>query len=111
MQAEVQPSSSVAVLRSGQPPLVDVTDALRRGVAHVESLQENDGSWEAEMVWNTMLLSQYVIVRRVTGRFPLPARERQQILKHYKVHQLADGSWPMHIESDGYVFFTCLAYI
>jgi lanosterol synthase len=90
---------------------VDVTDALRRGVARVESLQEKDGSWEAEMVWNTMLLSQYVIVRRVTGRFPLPARERQQILKHYKTHQLADGSWPMHIESDGYVFFTCLAYI
>jgi squalene/oxidosqualene cyclase-like protein len=96
---------------AGQVPVANTREVLRRAVAHLESLQEADGCWEAEMVWNTMLLSQYVIVRCVTGRFPLPARERQQIIKHYAARQLADGSWPMHIESEGYMFFTCLAYV
>jgi hypothetical protein len=89
----------------------DIADSLRRAVQHLESLQETDGSWEAEMVWNTMLLSQYVIVRRITGRFPLPARERRQIIKHYAVRQRSDGSWPMHIESEGFMFFTSIAYV
>ena len=89
----------------------DASEALRRAVKHLESLREADGRWEAEMVWNTMLLSQYVIVRRVCNAFPLPARERAQIIRHFEVTQRADGSWPMHRESPGYMFFTCLAYV
>jgi lanosterol synthase len=64
------------------------------------------------MVWNTMLLSQYVIVVHATGQAAtLSPRERGQMIKHFTVRQLADGSWPMHIDSDGYLYFTTLAYI
>lgn len=86
-------------------------DALQRAAAYLESLQNDDGSWEGEMVWNTMLLSEYVIVRHATGHADMSARERAQIIKHFSVTQLPDGSWPIHLDSNGYLFFTCLAYL
>ena len=94
--------------------------ALARAIQHLQSIQYPDGYWEAEMVWNTMLLSQYVIARRIVdgaperaqlGRWPVDEATRQKILQHYRVMQLADGSWPMHIEGRGYVFMTTLAYV
>jgi lanosterol synthase len=84
---------------------------VQRAIAHLHSVQWADGRWEAEMVWNTMLLSQYVLTRAVTRRWPLDAETRRKILKNYEVTQLADGSWPMHGEGKGYIFFTTLAYV
>lgn len=62
------------------------------------------------MVWCTMILAQAVIVRTLVGR-PYSAREKAAIVRHFEVSQLPDGSWGMHPESTGYVFFTTLAYI
>ena len=83
---------------------------LASAVSHLASLQHEGGWFEAEMVWNTMLLSQWVMVQHITGR-PIDADRRRRILKHYEVTRLADGSWPMHGEGHGYVFFTTLAYV
>ena len=49
----------------GQPPTGDAKrgDALTRAVAHLAAVQHPTGYWEAEMVWNSMLLSQWVIVQ------------------------------------------------
>jgi lanosterol synthase len=84
--------------------------AERRALESLVSLQQPSGCWEGEMVWNTMILSQYVIVRRVIGR-PFDEKQRAQILKNFTVTQRSDGSWGMHSESEGYVFFTTLAYV
>jgi squalene/oxidosqualene cyclase-like protein len=84
---------------------------LERAVEHLVSLQWPSGHWEAEMVWNTMLLSQYVLTRKITGRWPIDAAAREKIILHYRVTQKPDGSWPMHGEGDGYVFMTTLAYV
>ena len=83
---------------------------LERAIDHLVSLQHTTGYWEAEMVWNTMLLSQWVIVQKIVGR-PIPDDRRRRILRHYEVTRLPDGSWPMHGEGPGYVFFTALAYV
>src|SRR5262249_30911702 len=45
------------------------------------------------------------------GRWPLDEKTRAGILQHYRVTRLADGSWPMHGEGEGYVFMTALAYV
>jgi lanosterol synthase len=90
-------------------PKVD-DPALDRAIGYLVSLQHPTGYWEAEMVWNTMLLSQWVIVQRITGR-AIPEDRRRRILRHYEVTRLPDGSWPMHGEGPGYVFFTALAYV
>lgn len=63
------------------------------------------------MVWNTMLLSQYVLACRMVGRWPLPERDCGQIVRHYQVTQCGDGSWPWHAEAPGSLFVTVLAYV
>jgi squalene cyclase len=83
---------------------------LSRAIAHLISLQRADGAWEGEVVWCTMILSQYVIVRHITAR-PLDEAERRDILRHYQVTRTAEGGWPLHPEGSPLVFTTTLAYI
>ena len=71
-------------------------DSLDRAIAHLCSLQHPSGYWEAEMVWNTMLLSQWVIVQKIVGR-PIHEDRRRRILRHYEVTQLPDGTVPWYV--------------
>src|SRR5689334_752808 len=62
---------------------------LPRALRHLATLQNAPGHWEAEMVWNSMLLSQYVLTRRmVDSTWPLPLETVKKILKHYEVTRL-----------------------
>ena len=67
-------------------------------LAHLIGLQHPDGGWEGEMVWNTMLLSQYVIVHRIVGRAISPEDARAQMIQHYEVTRTPEGGWGMHGE-------------
>src|SRR5690242_8384645 len=58
-----------------------------------------------------MLTSQYVLTCRMVGRWPLPDRDRDQILRHYQTTRCGDGSWPLHGEAAGSLFVTVLAYV
>lgn len=89
------------------PP--SVSKATGKAVQHLLGLQKAGGDWEGEMVWCTMILAQAVVVRTIVGH-PYQEAEKRQIIKHFTVSQAADGSWGMHPESPGYVFFTALAY-
>lgn len=94
-----------------QPPLKSaVAAAARKAVNYLLNQQKPGGDWEGEMVWCTMILAQAIIVRTLAGH-PYSAAERRQIVKHFAVTQAADGSWGMHPESPGYVFFTAIAYV
>jgi 2,3-oxidosqualene cyclase len=85
-------------------------EAEKKALANLLGRQKPKGDFEGEMVWCTMILAQAVIVRTIVGR-PYSADDRSQILKHFAVTQAGDGSWGMHPESPGYVFFTTLSYI
>ena len=85
-------------------------DVLSRAAAHLCALQRRDGSWEGEVVWCTMILSQYVIVRRVTDR-PLADVERDRIVQHYAATRTREGGWALHPEGPPVVFTTALAYV
>src|SRR5437763_16097018 len=92
------------------PPESPGDDSLRRALAHLLTLQKDDGCWEGEMVWCTMILSQYVIVQHLTGR-RWDEVVRQGVIRQYQVTRTADGAWGLHPESGGYVFTTTLAYV
>jgi squalene/oxidosqualene cyclase-like protein len=85
-------------------------NAHRHGLDHLLTLQGADGCWEGEVVWNTMILSQYVIVRHIVGS-PIDEQTRAGMIRHYQVTQTETGGWGMHPESGPYVFFTTLAYV
>jgi squalene/oxidosqualene cyclase-like protein len=90
----------------------DPTDtSLDEAVAHLCSVQHADGRWEGEMVWNTMLLSQYVLTHRIVGDWPLSEPDRAGIRRHYETTRLDDGSWPIHSDGLGSVYVTALAYV
>lgn len=85
-------------------------EAEKSALDYLLSQQKPTGDFEGEMVWCTMILAQAVIVRTILGR-PYNSNDRAQILRHFTVTQASDGSWGMHPESPGYVFFTTLAYV
>lgn len=85
-------------------------EAARRASAHLISLQRCSGDWEGEMVWCTMILAQSVIVRTIVGR-PYDEADKAAVVRHFAWDQRPDGSWGMHPESPGYVFFTTIAYV
>lgn len=87
-----------------------LAESTRRALRRLLALQKPGGDWEGEMVWCAMILAQAVIVRTVVGK-PYSPEERTQIIRHFQHYQNADGSWGMHPESPGYVFFTTLAYV
>jgi lanosterol synthase len=92
------------------PSPVDASDALERALDHLKSIQWERGCWAGEVVWCTMLLSQYVIVSHLT-RQPIDPRKREQYLKYFRAWQTEDGGWGMHREAPAYVYMTALGYI
>jgi 2,3-oxidosqualene cyclase len=91
-------------------PSVEAPGAMDRAIDRLLSLQGEDGAWEGEMVWCTMILSQYVIVHSIVGR-SWDIETRAAIVRHYDVTRTPEGSWGLHPESGGYVFCTTLAYV
>ncbi len=89
---------------------VDPARSLDRAVAHLNSEQREDGCWEGEMIWCTMILSQFVIVSRIVGR-SFNEETRTRMIQYFRVTRTPEGVWGMHPESGGYVFFTTLAYV
>ncbi len=62
------------------------------------------------MVWNTMILSQYVIVCRIVGR-TLPEPTRAAMTRHYGSTVTPEGGWGLHAESGPSPYCTVLAHI
>lgn len=77
---------------------------------HLLSQQRQDGAWEGEVVWCTMILSQYVIVCHATGR-RIEDDERRDMARHFARTRTADGGWGLHPEGAAQVFTTALAYV
>jgi squalene/oxidosqualene cyclase-like protein len=94
-----------------QGPLADrARPVLTQAGQYLLTLQQRGGEWEGEVVWCTMILSQYVIVRRLTGRTILE-EDVERIVRHYALTRTADGGWPLHPEGPPQVFTTTLAYV
>ncbi|HNI58806.1 MAG TPA: prenyltransferase/squalene oxidase repeat-containing protein [Pseudomonadota bacterium] len=99
------PSSS-----SHTMPLTLLSSPLDAAMSHLRSLQKADGGFEGEMVWNTMILSQYILTQRAIGK-PIDKQTADKMVLHYRTTRCKDGAWGMHGESDGYVYFTAMAYV
>jgi lanosterol synthase len=95
----------------GRDPEISEGDALARALSHLASLQHAGGCWEGEVVWNTMVLAQYVIVHRLAGSPPFVGAERAAMIRHFEVTRTPEGGWGMHPDSGPYVYFTTIAYV
>lgn len=84
--------------------------ALQRALDHLAHVQTERGCWAGEVVWCTMLDSQFVIACHLTGQ-PIPPERRERFLKYFRAWQTEDGGWGMHRESKAYVYMTALGYV
>ncbi|MGW2369867.1 prenyltransferase/squalene oxidase repeat-containing protein [Streptomyces sp. NPDC001667] len=87
----------------------DTRRAHGRAVRHLLSRQREDGSWEGEMVWNTAILSQYVIVRALVAR-PVPSSDHAAVVRHFESTAGPEGGWGLHPAAGPSVYCTTLAY-
>ncbi|RLV04577.1 squalene cyclase [Streptomyces griseocarneus] len=106
LSATHTPGDAPRSSRPAPPP----DQAHRAALDHLLSLQEPSGCWEGEMVWNTTILSQYVIVRRLVGR-DLPEPARAEMTRHYRVTVTPEGGWGLHPEAGPSPYCTTLAHI
>ncbi len=105
------PSASPSASPSTSPA---VSAPVALSLAHLGAVQKPDGAFEGEVVWNSMLLAQYVFVRTIVagqGASPFSAEERQKMIRHFEVTRTPEGGWGMHPASGPYVFFTALSYV
>lgn len=84
--------------------------AFNRALTYLAQNQTPRGCWLGEVKWNTLLLSQYIIVSHITSQRISPAR-CEKFLRYFQTRQTADGGWGMHDESPAYVFMTALGYV
>ena len=88
----------------------DVGPALERATERLLSLQNDNGSWEGEMVWCPMLTAQYALLHYIIDQ-PLEPERRQLILLNFEKTRLDQGLWGMHEHSSPHLFVTTLVYV
>ncbi|MCA9699979.1 MAG: hypothetical protein KC431_20815, partial [Myxococcales bacterium] len=86
--------------RAPAPDRDAILDGYRRALDALEAAQQQDGAWAGEVVWNPMLVCQYVICMRVLGR-EIPAARRQRIRRSLELQRKVDGGWGMHPDLPG----------
>lgn len=69
--------------------------AYRRACAALGAAQRDNGAWAGEVVWNPMLICQYVICCHVLGR-EIPPDRRRRIRRSLELQRKRDGGWGMH---------------
>ncbi len=89
---------------------IDVEPALKKATDHLLELQNEDGSWEGEMVWCPMLTAQYALACCIIGK-PLDEPRTAQVLRQFAHSRHRDGTWGMHDHSPPSLFVTTLVYV
>ena len=111
MQEQQKDTRKVAAVRAKNPPVeIDAVEALQRATTRLVELQNDDGSWEGEMVWCPMLTAQYVLMHHVIGK-ELSSDRRRLILRQFEHTQSKEGVWGLHEHSHPYLFVTTLVYV
>jgi len=84
--------------------------AYRKAVGRLVARQQPRGALAGEVVWNSMLASQWVIARTIVGQ-PVPPARARRLLRALDRDRNPDGGFGMHPWSGSYLFHTTLAYI
>jgi squalene/oxidosqualene cyclase-like protein len=77
-----------------------VLDGYERALAALAAAQQGNGAWAGEVVWNPMLVCQYVICCHVVGR-EIPDDRKARIRQSLALQLKRDGGWGMHPDRPG----------
>ncbi len=110
--AAASPTASTTPAGAAGQALDDAELTVRyaRAVARLAAQQKPTGAVAGEVIWNTMLVAQYVILCHIVGHRIPPARAAR-VERYLEQNVRADGGWGMHPQSESYLFHTVLAYV
>ncbi|MDC0667213.1 prenyltransferase/squalene oxidase repeat-containing protein [Nannocystis radixulma] len=91
-------------------PRSDLAHAYEAAMQHLASVQSAKGAVGGEVIWNPMLVCQYVIACHVLGR-PIDPDRRRRIRLALERQVRDDGGWGMHPDSESWLFHTTLCYV
>lgn len=85
-------------------------EAYASALKHLARGQQDNGAWAGEVIWNPMLVCQYVVVCHILGH-PIPEDRKRRVRLSLERQVNPDGGWGMHPDSDSYLFHTVLGYV
>ena len=89
-------------------------EAVRRAydaaLTNLRARQQDNGAFAGEVVWNPMLVCQYVMACHIMG-IDIPDARKRRIIRNLEVQVHADGGWGMHPDSGSWLFHTVLGYV
>jgi len=90
--------------------MIDQVDrALKRGLDNLAALQTDNGAWRGDYGGPQFLLPMYVFLHRIAGR-PITEYRRRRMIEYLFNTQNSDGSLGLHVEGEGCMFTSVLAY-
>ncbi|HEY0136175.1 MAG TPA: hypothetical protein VGB85_18950, partial [Nannocystis sp.] len=69
--------------------------AYARALGHLRSVQQPKGALAGEVVWNPMLVCQYVVLCQILG-VPIAEDRKRRIRRSLELQVRPDGGWGMH---------------
>ena len=84
--------------------------AYAQALEHLRSVQQPKGALAGEVVWNPMLVCQYVVLCQILGQ-PIAQDRKRRIRRSLALQVRPDGGWGMHPDSASWLFHTTLAYV
>lgn len=110
MNAPAQSPADDPVPQAPVDSVPEAAAALDSAFTHLCGQQQPNGAFGGEVVWNTMLISQYVFMHHILGR-EIPPERAARIRHAIRLQRQPDGGQGMHPHSGSWVFHTTLAYV
>lgn len=87
-----------------------LNDAYHRALESLRARQQANGAFAGEVIWNPMLMCQYVIVCHILGHEIDEAR-KVRLRRYLERSVTPEGGWGMHPDSPTWMFHTVLGYV
>ncbi|HET7543061.1 MAG TPA: terpene cyclase/mutase family protein [Polyangiaceae bacterium] len=86
------------------------SQAVDRGLEHLQQTQHPDGSWHGDYGGPLFLQPLYIAACHVAG-LPIDPSVQKEMLRYQKAHQNPDGGFGLHVEASSSVFPSVLNYV
>ncbi|MEX0885812.1 MAG: squalene--hopene cyclase [Phycisphaeraceae bacterium] len=91
----IDPSANAATPRRDQDLTAPAIRGMRRALDHLLGLQHADGHWRGELEGDSILQSEYILMKWILGQENTPEAQHAlpRLAARLRHHQQPDGSW------------------
>ncbi len=106
-----------------EPSTDDNAQAYTKALGALAARQQDNGAFAGEVIWNPMLVCQYVFVSHIVGH-EIPEDRKRLIRRSLEVQEFPDGGWgmlpvvhpdepdqPRQFQGKAWLFHTTLGYV